>query len=38
MNVGIPGEDSNTAFWVILGSMVALLVAMLGFFRSRGWL
>ena len=38
MNVGVPGEGSHTAFWVVVGSMVALLGAMLGFFRSRGWL
>src|ERR671915_2079368 len=28
MNVGVPGESSETAFWVILGSMLALLVGM----------
>jgi magnesium transporter len=38
MNVGVPGEASNTAFWVIMVSMVALLVAMVGWFRRRGWL
>jgi len=38
MNVGVPGEGSSTAFWVILGSMLALLVGMVGYFRSRGWL
>jgi magnesium transporter len=38
MNVGVPGEGSTTAFWVILGSMVALLVSMVAYFRSRGWL
>jgi magnesium transporter len=38
MNVGVPGEHSHTAFWVVLGAMVALLAGMLGFFRSRGWL
>ncbi|MDQ3675956.1 MAG: magnesium transporter CorA family protein [Actinomycetota bacterium] len=38
MNVGIPGESSTAAFWIIVGSMVALLAGMLGFFRSRGWL
>jgi magnesium transporter len=38
MNVGVPGEGSHTAFWVVVGSMVALLAGMLGFFRSRGWL
>jgi magnesium transporter len=38
MNVGVPGEGSNTAFWVILGSMVTLLLSMVAYFRSRGWL
>ena len=38
MNVGIPGESSEMAFWVILGSMLGLLVAMVGWFRRRGWL
>ena len=38
MNVVIPGEGSSAAFWIIVGSMVALLAGMLGFFRSRGWL
>jgi magnesium transporter len=38
MNVGVPGRDSIHAFWIIVGSMVALLVGMLWFFRNRGWL
>jgi len=38
MNVGVPGEGSHTAFWVVLAGMLALLAGMLGFFRSRGWL
>ena len=38
MNVGVPGEQSMTAFWVIAGVMVALLVGMVAFFRKRGWL
>jgi magnesium transporter len=38
MNVGIPGEGTTTAFWLIVSSMVVLLVGMLGFFRHRGWL
>ena len=38
MNVGVPGEASEAAFWAILGGMVALLVGLLGFFRYRGWL
>jgi magnesium transporter len=38
MNVGIPGEASETAFWVVLGAMLTLLVGMVGYFRKRGWL
>src|SRR5919205_3530789 len=38
MNVGVPGERSITAFWVIIAGMVALLAAMLAYFRRRGWL
>jgi len=38
MNSGVPGEQSLTAFWVIVGVMVALLVAMVAYFRRRGWL
>ncbi len=38
MNVGVPGEGSRTAFWVIVACMLALLAAMLAFFRSRKWL
>ena len=37
-NVHVPGEGDTTAFWILLGSMVALLVAMVGYFRNRGWL
>jgi magnesium transporter len=38
MNVGVPGRDSEFAFWVIIGVMVATLVAMLTYFRRRGFL
>ena len=38
MNVGVPGEQNMTAFWVIAGVMVVLLVGMVAFFRKRGWL
>jgi len=38
MNVAIPGEGTETAFWIIIGAMVALLVTMLAVFRRRGWL
>jgi len=38
MNVGVPGEGGTTAFWIVLGAMFALLVGMVAYFRSRGWL
>jgi magnesium transporter len=38
MNVAVPGEGDTTAFWTLLGSMAALLVGMVTYFRNRGWL
>jgi magnesium transporter len=38
MNVGVPGEGGEAAFWVIVAAMVAVLAGMLTFFRRRGWL
>ena len=38
MNVGVPGEGSNTAFWIIVVSMVTLLGSMLAYFRRKRWL
>ena len=38
MNVGVPGEGDSEDFFVIVGAMVVLLVAMLTYFRRRGWL
>src|ERR687898_131103 len=38
MNVGVPGEGDDAPFWIIVGSMVALLVGMVTYFRRRGWL
>jgi magnesium transporter len=38
MNVAFPGEGSENAFWVILALLVAVLAAMVGFFRWRRWL
>jgi Mg2+ and Co2+ transporter CorA len=38
MNVAFPGEGGREAFWAILGGMIAALLAMVGFFRWRGWL
>jgi magnesium transporter len=38
MNVAFPGEGTREAFWVILGMLVAVLFAMVGFFRWKRWL
>ena len=38
MNVAFPGEGTREAFWIILGLLVAVLGAMIGFFRWRRWL
>jgi magnesium transporter len=38
MNVGVPGEGSMHAFWIVIATMVVLLGSMLGYFRHRGWL
>ena len=38
MNVGVPGEQSLTAFWVIVAVMVTVLSGLLYYFRKRGFL
>ncbi len=38
MNVGVPGEGDDAAFFAVVGVMVVMLVGMLLFFRKRGWL
>jgi magnesium transporter len=38
MNVGVPGKGDITAFWIVIGGMVAILSATLAYFRHRGWL
>ena len=38
MNVQVPGEESLTAFWVVIVGMVVLGVALLAYFRRRKWL
>ncbi len=38
MNVAVPGEGDEAAFWVIVAVMVSVLTGMLLFFRRRGWL
>jgi magnesium transporter len=38
MNVGVPGEESHTAFWVIMAVMAVMLSTVLYLFRKRGFL
>jgi magnesium transporter len=38
MNVGVPGEGDRTDFYIVVGVMLAILIAMVGYFRRRGWL
>src|ERR1700710_3008816 len=38
MNVGVPGEQDMTDFFVILGGMAIMFLAMVGYFHRRGWL
>jgi len=38
MNVNFPGFGTTTAFWVIIGGMVAIFAGMLGFFRYKRWI
>jgi magnesium transporter len=38
MNVMFPGEGTSTAFWVVMLVMAVVLVGMVAFFRTRGWL
>ncbi len=38
MNVGVPGEGDEADFFLIVGAMLAMLAAMVAYFRRRGWL
>src|SRR3954452_7294745 len=38
MNVGVPGEHSIDAFWIIIGVMVGILVGLIAVVRRRAWL
>jgi magnesium transporter len=38
MNVHVPGEQSSTAFWIVMGVMLVIGGGMIAFFRRRGWL
>jgi magnesium transporter len=38
MNVHFPGFDTASAFWAIIGVMVGIAAALVGFFRYKRWL
>lgn len=38
MNVGVPGEGEPEDFYAVVGGMLVILIAMLAYFRRRGWL
>ena len=38
MNVPVPGEGTPFAFWLIVGLMAGMLLALVVVFRRRGWL
>ena len=38
MNVGVPGEGDSDDFYIVIAVMVAVLVAMLTYFRRNDWL
>ena len=38
MNVKVPGESNLTAFFLVLGLMLVMLVGLIMYFRRRGWL
>src|SRR4051794_161655 len=38
MNVRVPGQGTIGAFWIVVGTMAAMLVTLLWLFRRRGWL
>jgi magnesium transporter len=37
MNVAFPGEGTHTAFWIVVGLMLATILGMVGFFRWKRW-
>jgi magnesium transporter len=36
MNVAVPGQGELAAFWIVVGVMAFLLVALIALFRRRG--
>ena len=38
MNVDFPGHGTGTAFWIVVGVMIAVGAGLLGFFRWKRWI
>jgi len=38
MNVAVPGQGDSDDFFAVVAGMAVILIAMLAFFRRRGWL
>src|SRR5215831_5132579 len=38
MNTHVPGEQTFAGFWAVAGAMIVVVIAMVVFFRRRGWL
>src|SRR4051794_14166877 len=38
MNVAFPGQGTHTAFWIIVGLMISVIVSMVAFFKYKRWL
>jgi len=38
MNVKVPGEQQISGFWIVLGVMLAILIAAVALFKRRRWL
>lgn len=38
MNIQLPLSEHDSAFWLLVGFMLAVAIAMLYYFRRRGWL
>ncbi len=38
MNVAFPGNGTATAFWIVVGVMVAVATGLIGFFRWKRWI
>lgn len=36
--IALPGADTSSGFWVMMGSFAVIIVGMLSWFRYRGWI